>query len=78
MSFLTLLEQQIGTLRIPEENTPFQVQESANIAKMQLCLQKLRSIRATSGDSFFHSAAKVFMATCHVPFNHKTVIQASF
>jgi hypothetical protein len=58
-SFLTLLEEAIDTGSKPVLGLP-KGQESPETLKakeVRECLLKLRSIRATSGDCFFHSLA---------------------
>jgi hypothetical protein len=44
--------------------------QGKKLSDVALCLQRLRSIRAYSGDVFFHSLAKTFISHSVVPFDH--------
>lgn len=89
MSFLQILEaklakgelrpesiakgSQMSSSQIGFSGDQFRQENERKMQEVKNSLQRLRGIRAYSGDSYFHSVARVFMATCTVPFDHEFV-----
>ena len=67
-----------GTTQIGLSKEQLKLQTEKKINEVKNCLLKLRSIRNTRGDVFFHSIARVFIANSHViPHDYSIVLETS-
>ena len=91
ISFLELLEKHVedgslnkqlkkadqGGFQIGVSQDLYKDTVTKNLRDVNQCLRRLRSIRAYSGDCFFHTLARTFIAHTVIPYDHKPTIASS-